>query len=133
MITKILVKKIKKGRFGKKDVFLKIDITPTEYYKFNSYQKTYFTKIIMGLSKINVKPYDNREFHLQDENNTPYMCMAGNEFVFSYEKLIDIWEKNFWKSKVKEKQEYDEVLIKIIKNLQKEGKDYRAIFVLEKI
>lgn len=133
MITKILVKKIKKGRFGEKDVFLKIDITPTEYYKLNSYQKTYFTKIIMGLNKINIKPYDNSKFHLEDEYDTQYMRMVGNEFVFSYEKLLDIWEKNFWKPKVKERQEYDEVLIKIIKNLQKEGKDYRAIFILEKV
>lgn len=132
MITKILVKKIKKGRFGRKDVFLKIDITPTEYYKLNSFEKVYFTKIIMGLHRTNVKPYDNREFKLQDEYNTPYMRMVGNEFVFSYKKLLDIWEKHFWKTKKKERQEYDEILIKIIKNLQKQGEDYRAIFVLEK-
>lgn len=131
MIEKILIKKIKKGKFGKKDTFLKIDITPSKYYKLNAYDKAYFTKVILGLDMTNVKFHDDSM--LRSEDDIPYTRMIGNEFVYSYKKLLSIWEKHFWKPKEqKKKKVYDEILMEIIKDVQKQGKNFRAIFVLNK-
>lgn len=131
MIEKILIKKIKKGKFGKKDTFLKIDITPSKYYKLNTYDKTYFTKVILGLNMISIKSHDDSR--LRSEDDIPYTRTIGNEFAYSYKRLLNIWEKHFWKPKEqKKKRIFDEILMEIIKDIQKQGKDFRAIFVLSK-
>ena len=59
MISRILIKKIKKHGFGQKDSFTVIDVAPKEYYKLVKIDKLYFTKIILGFNKVleNIKPH----------------------------------------------------------------------------
>lgn len=137
MINRILVKKINKGKFGKKDSFTITDIAPKEYYKLPTIDKLYFTKNIMGFNKVleNIKPHDITKCILPD--GTVYEKMLGNEFVISLSNIIKIWEKlfftiNFNDSYINDLANYGNILLKIIKNAEKIGKKSKIIFVMEK-
>jgi hypothetical protein len=133
MISRILIKKIKKHGFGKKDSFTIIDVAPKEYYKLVKIDKLYFAKIILGFRKIleNIKPHDNIVETMPD--GTLCKTMVGNEFVLSLSELIKIADSLYFPLKIYEENfKYYNILHKIIQTVQKHGYHNRVIFVLEK-
>lgn len=133
MISRILIKKIKKHGFGKKDSFTIIDVAPKEYYKLVKIDKLYFAKIILGFRKIleNIKPHDNIVETMPD--GTLCKTMVGNEFVLSLSELIKIADSSYYPLKIYEENfKYYNILHKIIQTVQKHGYHNRVIFVLEK-
>lgn len=136
MISRILIKKIKKHGFSKKDSFTIIDVAPKEYYKLVKIDKLYFAKIVLGFRKIleNIKPHDNIVETMPD--GTLCKTMVGNEFVLSLSDLIKIADSLYFPpNSNKENEEnfkYYNILHKIIQTVQKHGYHNRVIFVLEK-
>lgn len=136
MISRILIKKIKKHGFGKKDSFTIIDVAPKEYYKLVKIDKLYFAKIVLGFRKIleNIKPHDNIVETMPD--GTLCKTMVGNEFVLSLSELIKIADSLYFlpnsNKENEENSKYYNVLHKIIQTVQKHGYHNRVIFVLEK-
>ena len=136
MISRILIKKIKKHGFSKKDSFTIIDVAPKEYYKLVKIDKLYFAKIVLGFRKIleNIKPHDNIVETMPD--GTLCKTMVGNEFVLSLSDLIKIADSLYFPpNRNKENEEnskYYNILHKIIQTVQKHGYHNRVIFVLEK-
>ena len=136
MISRILIKKIKKHGFSKKDSFTIIDVAPKEYYKLVKIDKLYFAKIVLGFRKIleNIKPHDNIVETMPD--GTLCKTMVGNEFVLSLSDLIKIADSLYFPpNSTKENEEnykYYNILHKIIQTVQKHGYHNRVIFVLEK-
>jgi hypothetical protein len=136
MISRILIKKIKKHGFGKKDSFTIIDVAPKEYYKLVKIDKLYFTKIVLGFRKIleNIKPHDNIVETMPD--GTLCKTMVGNEFVLSLSNLIKIADSLYFppnsNKENEENSKYYNILHKIIQTVQKHGYHNRVIFVLEK-
>lgn len=136
MISRILIKKIKKHGFGKKDSFTTIDVAPKEYYKLVKIDKLYFGKIVLGFRKIleNIKPHDNIVETMPD--GTLCKTMVGNEFVLSLSELIKIADSLYFppnsNKENEENSKYYNILHKIIQTVQKHGYHNRVIFVLEK-
>ena len=136
MISKILIKKIKKHGFSKKDSFTIIDVAPKEYYKLVKIDKLYFAKIVLGFRKIleNIKPHDNIVETMPD--GTLCKTMVGNEFVLSLSDLIKIADSFYFppnsNKENEENSKYYNILHKIIQTVQKHGYHNRVIFVLEK-
>lgn len=136
MISKILIKKIKKHGFGQKDSFTVIDVAPKEYYKLVKIDKLYFTKIILGFNKVleNIKPHDNIDKVLPD--GTPCKTMVGNEFVLSLSDLIKKADAIYFppnsNKENEENSKYYNVLRKLIQTVEKHGYHNRVIFVFEK-
>lgn len=136
MISRILIKKIKKHGFGKKDSFTIIDVAPKEYYKLVKIDKLYFAKIVLGFRKIleNIKPHDTIVETMPD--GTLCKTMVGNEFVLSLSDLIKIADSLYFppnsNKENEENYKYYNSLHKIIQTVQKHGYHNRVIFVLEK-
>ena len=136
MISRILIKKIKKHGFSKKDSFTIIDVAPKEYYKLVKIDKLYFAKIVLGFRKIleNIKPHDNIVETMPD--GTLCKTMVGNEFVLSLSDLIKIADSLYFppnsNKENEENYKYYNILHKIIQTVQKHGYHNRVIFVLEK-
>lgn len=136
MISRILIKKIKKHGFSKKDSFTIIDVAPKEYYKLVKIDKLYFAKIVLGFRKIleNIKPHDNIVETMPD--GTLCKTMVGNEFVLSLSDLIKIADSLYFppngNKENEENSKYYNILHKIIQTVQKHGYHNRVIFVLEK-
>ena len=136
MISGILIKKIKKHGFSKKDSFTIIDVAPKEYYKLVKIDKLYFAKIVLGFRKIleNIKPHDNIVETMPD--GTLCKTMVGNEFVLSLSDLIKIADSLYFQpnsnKENEENSKYYNILHKIIQTVQKHGYHNRVIFVLEK-
>ena len=136
MISRILIKKIKKHGFSKKDSFTIIDVAPKEYYKLVKIDKLYFAKIVLGFRKIleNIKPHDNIVETMPD--GTLCKTMVGNEFVLSLSDLIKIADSLYFQpnsnKENEENSKYYNILHKIIQTVQKHGYHNRVIFVLEK-
>lgn len=136
MISRILIKKIKKHGFSKKDSFTIIDVAPKEYYKLVKIDKLYFAKIVLGFRKIleNIKPHDNIVETMPD--GTLCKTMVGNEFVLSLSDLIKIADFLYFppnsNKENEENSKYYNILHKIIQTVQKHGYHNRVIFVLEK-
>ncbi|UWF78966.1 MAG: hypothetical protein [Bacteriophage sp.] len=136
MISRILIKKIKKHGFGKKDSFTIIDVAPKEYYKLVKIDKLYFAKIVLGFRKIleNIKPHDTIVETMPD--GTLCKTMVGNEFVLSLSDLIKIADSLYFppnsNKENEENYKYYNILHKIIQTVQKHGYHNRVIFVLEK-
>ena len=136
MISRILIKKIKKHGFSKKDSFTIIDVAPKEYYKLVKIDKLYFAKIVLGFRKIleNIKPHDNIVEAMPD--GTLCKTMVGNEFVLSLSDLIKIADSLYFppnsNKENEENSKYYNVLRKLIQTVEKHGYHNRVIFVFEK-
>ena len=118
MISRILIKKIKKHGFGKKDSFTIIDVAPKEYYKLVKIDKLYFAKIVLGFRKIleNIKPHDNIVETMPD--GTLCKTMVGNEFVLSLSELIKIADSLYFPPNSNKENEENS---KYYNNLHKEN------------